>query len=1300
MANQLTVDELKEELLKWQETRDFLNREIAAVEQSTTAISIWMAENKDDMYRAYFALSDALRKKDSAAFDKALDDAGELAGTVLKTPLTDGKTITEAAEKIFGDEDAKNADKAVYERLSAIPLEFPEHLYTPVETPEEVKTATDTDAPLDAVVEATAKAKIEAEKAEKAEKSSWASKMWPFGSTQKEKPADVMEKIQEVRGELLGLKTSKPFYVNSFFDWLESMHLPPEGRPEVLGDGDYNDYLTRTYRNPDYLLRQVYNDCNETLQVIFEEVCENAQAYDSLKSVFTNQDLDHLDAAITRYKDNKEIVKGLLEEMGEPSLVALALSSFDAGEKRTGAFEVAVDAAPEELTIKDKDGNALTNGTNVFDRVFELVLEKDATLTPEALGYTYEALKRRGKDKDLSAVALAVVAAVSDEDVKKLISEVQEQEQEKAAAAAKKQAEADAKAKAAAEKAAAEAEKAKKEQDANPEQQAAPAEGRQQGPQGQDGQQGADGQQGQDGQRAAEKLTPLQIAAQQGNTDIIRMLMAAKDKVDFETQSFPQSSKLTTVLQVTEKDPDKTKAVLHELFRIMGRDTSAVDFYVDMHTAITEGKTQKTGNLLKNASREMLEEWLLIRSACEPESEHAMDALLGVAKTEDARASLFQTAVSVGVPPFAPEQQNDTKLRKMKERLHALAEKAMASGKTADIGIYTGTVQFVAANTTRTEFADMISHSTGFQSSLLGKIMKNVDPEGIYGSVQCLKPLEEAFDQKIEMADAFHVAGEGESNKDNAARLFGMADQYAGDYIQSPAGDTATVLYPEKLSHIYHAYDAVGYFSGAKSGQSEAAINKENATTYINVLEKRPGYIRIGDDLLRAENWDMMIFNGQYGDLEVFKNGTDKISLSLEESRVDEVFKAAMDGKDSFVAFQDMLLLDAATFTTLRYNEAAGEVVFDQDILVSDVTKKEFDALAKALQEKNDGVYSLDAENLLINTKKVDGVYTRTLSYYDPDAPADEKEWEELTVELLVNGRTIFTKDLFGERDYGLETDISAQEQKDAALSAKIAEDIAARANFENIAEGLTVNKEAVLAVKSAEDTGMDTLTVIGSSRYVLEYLQDVAEEAPAAAAKNGSGVAKSFNDASAGSKFSAAAEEPQVPRAATKPARKSVNWVNADRILKEPFIEVKGGNFEVVVHGEEIAMKAAEKHRAAVKKTHTEVFDDFLCNKDDLCEASIYRGEAPRVVLKTGSEDVSVDVNAEDIKKAAKALGLKETVLTEDTSAGKRGKLQQAAILHFYRSDKQRSISETLRGLEAQRAAEKKNKKNAPKAG
>src|SRR5690606_13629103 len=106
MANPLTIDELKEELLKWQETRDFLNREIAAVEQSTTAISVWMAETKDDMYRSYFAFSDALRRKDSAAFEQALESAGELAGTVLKIPLQDGRTVTEAAAALFGGEDA------------------------------------------------------------------------------------------------------------------------------------------------------------------------------------------------------------------------------------------------------------------------------------------------------------------------------------------------------------------------------------------------------------------------------------------------------------------------------------------------------------------------------------------------------------------------------------------------------------------------------------------------------------------------------------------------------------------------------------------------------------------------------------------------------------------------------------------------------------------------------------------------------------------------------------------------------------------------------------------------------------------------------------------------------------------------------------------------------------------------------------------------------------------------------------------------------------------------------------------
>lgn len=1236
MANPLTIDELKEELLKWQETRDFLNREIAAVEQSTTAISVWMAETKDDMYRSYFAFSDALRRKDSADFAKALDAAGDLAGTVLKIPLKDGKTVTEAAAALFGGEDASAADKAVYARLQGVALEFPEHLYTPVETPEEVKTATDTDAPLDAVVEATAKAKIEAEKQEKAEKSSWASKMWPFGSTQKEKPADVMAKIQEVRGELLGLKTSKPFYVNSFFDWLESMHLPPEGRPEVLGDGDYTDYLTRTYRNPDYLLRQVYNDCNETLQVIFEEVCDNAQAYDALKAVFTDQDLDGLGAAVTRYKDNKEIVKNLLAETGEPSLAALALSSFDAGEKRTKAFAAVLDAAPEELVIKDRDGHALTDGKNVFDRVFELVLEKEAGLTPAALENTYAALQRRGQDKELSSVTLAVAATVASEDVRKLVAEEQEKRIKKEAA-----------------------EKAR-----------APGE-----------------------KQPQENLTPLQIAARQGHIDTVRALLRAQNSADFDTQPFPQSSKLTKTLAETAEDPEKTKAVLHALFAVMGRDSDAIDFYVDMRQAVTEGKTQKVGNLLKNAARDVLEDWLLIRTACEPEAPHVMGVLLEVAKTEDARARLFATAVAAGVPPFAPEHDNAAKLRVMKNRLHALLDKALpAAGKSdakqADIEIYTATTGFVIANTTQAEFAEMVATRQNGGASLLEKIMSHDygDPDD---RAPYLNPVYDGFAQNIEFVAALLAAKETAAAQ-NADRLAAEADIFTGAHIQSPAGDTASVLYPEKAGHLYHAYDAVGYFSGAKGGQSEAAIRKEDAATYIDVLDKRPGFIRIGDDLLRAENWDMMIYNSQYGDLEVFKNGTDKISLSLEESRVDEVFKAAMDGKDSFVAFQDMLLLDAAAFTTVRYDEAAGEVVFDQDILVSDVSKAEFDALAKALQAKNGGVYSVPEENLLINTKKVDGVYTRSLSYYDPDAPADEKEWEELSVELLTGGRTIFTKDLFGPRDYGLQTDIAALEQKDAALSAKIAEEIAARAGFEKAADGLVVNKDNVLAVKSAEDTGMDTLTVIGASRYVLEYLQETEDSLPAPAVKD-SVVSNTFNAVANGGK--SAAEQPQAPET----AKKSVNWVNADRLLKEPFIEVKDKHFEVVVHGEDVVLKTAQQHRDAVKKTHVELFDDFLVNKDDLCEVSVYRGDAPRVVLKTGTEDVSVDVNAADIKKAAKVLGLQKTVLTAETPAGKRGTLQQAAVLNFYRSDKKRSVGEVLQGLETAAHAQKKARKTAP---
>ncbi len=1226
MAKQPNLEELKEELQKWQETKEFLNREIDIAERSTKNISAWMAENTENMFRAHHALRNALRNKDSEALEKTLDEMGNLAGTVLKIPLPGGTSIGEAAVKIFGNGGAE--DVRILSELQAIELEFPQEIYAKPESPEENKPEDNQNDEADAKTD-TAKAEEIAEKAGKAteklaeavneaeeKKSSWS--IWPFsGGGTKEKPADVLAQIQELRGELLGLRTSKPFYVNSFFDWMESMHLPPEGRPDVVGEGDYIDYLNRTYRNPEYLLRQVYNDCNETLQVLFDEICTNAKDYDALRYVFDRRDLEDLGPVVAKIKDNREVVETLLKENNAVSLADLALQKFPDADSRTEALRQVLKSAPEHLMLREDnyDGLPITDPYCVFNSIFDRVLKKDAALNPEAMVYTAKAFHAQGHN--IPGTSLAFSPVVTVEEAQKLAAETQKQQD----------------------------------------------------------------------QQDQQDMTPLQIAAQKGHIEIVRALLAESRRQEIADGEIPPVSKMTQTLAATEDDPEKAKSVLHALYTVAGADTAAIDFYIDMRTAVKEEKTQRIVNLLGSADREMLESWLLLRETCEPGAHDLMSVLMLVPKTDQGRGSMFQAAVGAGVPPVAQKQEKDRNVQVARNMiyLHRLLDKALPdSGKsnaaTADLDIFTATAKFIAANSSHKEYAHIVSaRKQGADGdSLLEKIVahdySNPADRDLY-----LAPVLEAFAKDAQTAAALYAAAQNASHSSNAKKLYALADKAAGPYIQSAANDTASVLMPEKLGHIYHAYDAVGYFAGAKSGQSEAAVGKEDAQSYIDVLERRDGCIRIGDDLLRPDNWDMMIYNSQYGDLEVFKNGNDKIALALDESRLAEVMAESTKQKPSFVAFQDIMLLDAEKFTTLRYDAAAREIVFDQEILVADVKKEEFEALKNEIVSKNKDVFYLKEENLLVNTRKIDGVYTRTLSYYDPDPVAGDKEWEELSVELLAGGRSIFTRDLFGEREYGVETDITAQEEKDAALSKYITAAFAGRDDFEQVADNLAVNKNTVLAVRS-DAASPDMLTVIGPQKYILEYLPETADDTPQH--KNKSGLAQAFNQ-----------ESTQRKAAATgKPA--NLSWVNAARILEAPFIEIDdtaGGALQVVVNGEEINLPGTAQYTKQLAKTHTALFEDFLCNKNDICEVSLHRGSDPRLVLKTGTEDVSIDINTSDIPALIKKLGLKDTVL-----GGKNGQdgsdRKGTAVLDFYLRTQKPDIADHLKKLKNFAALQKKS--------
>lgn len=1254
MAEDISIDQLREELEKWQETRDFLNREIAAVEDSTKNISVWMAENSKAIYQHYHNAFDSLRKGNEAKLEQTLDAMGEFAGTILKMPNAEGQTIITAAAKLFGE------DSKVVARMQDVELEFPEDIFIPVVEPEEE----------DADAKAEAEQKAEEEKPKK---KGW----WPFGGEAKEKPADVLEQIAEVRGELLGLRTTKPFYVNSFFDWMESMHVPVEGEPEVLGDGDYIDYLTRTYRNPDYLLSQVYNDCNESLQVIFEDLCENAKAYDTLKAAFVDQDLEYLGNTVETYKDNNDIVKQLLEEQNQTSLTSWALDAFDTTKKRTEAFKAVVSVAPETLSL-----NGVSNDeTQIFDQIFFWTLEEEPKLGAKALNAAYKALRQRN-DNDNFALELAVIAA------------------ETPTAPAEQSAEASVVEEAVTEDQTAESQSQEPEQ----------------GQDGQDGQQGADGQD-QGGQSGSEMTnmfnnvaSPKETLDELNNKDSLDHVDdlyeakkkaqaeaeaarlkaeaerakaeaeaqaeqarlqaeadAAREKAETEAQrkqdaaeryarlredlphkAFLGRTKLTQAINATEDNPEQTKDVLHALFKIIGKDTDAVDLYVDMRKAMKENKTQRVSSLLQKADRETLEQWLILRDAFEPNCAHVMEDVLATAKTDDGRAKLFKAATAAGIPPIFTTKDQDHQLE-MQKAVHARLDAALETGKAADFGIFEGTLNFVVANTSKDVYTEMLTKTFDRQKSLLAKVLDK-HPEAEDAQTAYFDAMFASFDKDIEVADAYYVTAQSPVHSSERKTLLALADGKTGAYVQMQNGEQSTVIIPEKTGHLYESYNAAGYFSGIKTGQGETEIPAHNAATFLNVIEARDGFSRVGNDLLRPEAWDMMIYNAQYGDLEAFKNSTDRVSFPMEGNKFDRFMAEAQTQKSDFVAFEDMMLLDATQFTSIRYDKEAGDVIFDQELVISDIKQDAFDTLINAIQAKNNNLLIVEDENLVMNAQKVDGVYKRTMEYYDPDGG----EWEEQTFELLVNGRTIFVNDLFGERDYGLDTDIEEQSAKDSELAQKLVEKFEALDAFETITEEVAVNKDAMAGAKLYGDNGQDTIVLTGRNKYSLEMTTDNAEDS----------------------------------------AEAQTLWVNAERIMDAPFIEVIDGELQVYMHGEGLAIDAKGLKRQ-LKASHTEILEDFYCNKDDICEVSVQRGQDPRVILKSTTEDVSIDVNESDIDAVAKKLGLDDTLLTQ-TQGAKTTSLRDAVVLPFYKKDAKRSVSEALSDLSSAKDRTTYGKKKA----
>ncbi len=932
MSEDKNLDEIYQEIVDWEDAFENIQKNITHIETSTKRIINWIQENETNLQHIYFDLVNAsfapnLSEKD---IPKAIEKSGDLQCLLLRMPLIKQVYKIKPPYTNMGislytiiDNMSKNANDDIHKIIQNINEDFPAYLTETTETTE--KKETKNKSKKDRIK------KLEEKIAAEVKKSWWQTE----SSFESDKKKFLMEQLEKTKSEVLDIETSKPFYIDSFFEWVKA-NRGLRG-DDVPGEGRLEDFINDTYRNPDYILTQVYNDCNESIQAVFDNVKENVIAYFMIKYGLLVRNIGIVKDNIDGSEDRRKILSQILQEEGKKSLLEYMIDELTVPTK-SNLFIETIQEMPDEVfefaEIEDKYSKK--NQEKAFNKIFAMVV--NGNLEPCVLKHTADAIR-----------------AVCQEDYS--ISEY--------------------------------------------------------------------------------------------ITDNIK---SYTDKI----------------LELSEKDRAKAKSISDEIMEIAGVKEE-MSFVSSFSIALYNKDVDIFCQLLDEASEDDKKNWLKYLKKLKEHNEYNLiQALLQSTISISDKARMITSAHRAGATAFNYREKNkiNNMRRELREAVLNIKNKSNSKNdKDANFAIFSVIQDFIFQNTNTEEYINIIadiqtSSSSPISSSSILEMVVDSDANNT-DKAKILEKLFSGFTNDIKVAAATYRAAEVSKKPQIQEYLFNIADKIVGENIKIEKDRVQSVIYPEKLTYIYHAYERLGYGTTVKDDESTVAISEEDTKIYMDILSKRKGALKIGKGLVYPKNFSLVVIDKKLGQIEFLRNSIDKIAFKIEKpEEIDKLSEeiANICNDDNYININNSIIVNTASFESILYNSTSEQLTVNREFVLPEISLEDFDKILAKLKYSNKDIFYMEDMGLVINTALIDAVYE----------DKKDTEYQISSSKILINGQNVDVFTFFNEE-----------------VISSVIEAIKKQAGFLNIAsvDNLHVNTNRVAFLKS-EDAGIVTIAT-NKNRYI-----------------------------------------------------------------------------------------------------------------------------------------------------------------------------------------------------------------------
>ena len=218
---------------------------------------------------------------------------------------------------------------------------------------------------------------------------------------------ELREKIAHEKEALFSLQTRAPYYVDSFFDWVNTAVDPQEGGPfDNKKDNEGWMKLQESYKDPYYTVRLAERDFIAATETRIQQFGAISKDYDVFSANLESGDAARAIKALDHFKDSghfKDMLAWLMESHDCASLADFALKNFDKRTDQALVFDKAVDVE-EKISYRRGEADSVAN---VFYKVFGEAIKKDDPLPFSVVDKTLDWLVRMSEpDSNKLAEAL------------------------------------------------------------------------------------------------------------------------------------------------------------------------------------------------------------------------------------------------------------------------------------------------------------------------------------------------------------------------------------------------------------------------------------------------------------------------------------------------------------------------------------------------------------------------------------------------------------------------------------------------------------------------------------------------------------------------------------------------------------------------------------------------------------------------------------------------------------------------------------------------------------------------------